>query len=241
VDAIARLIVVWSPKTACTATYIWFSSVCGFLEDVRRFPNPHHHRMKVYRRSQRYRDSLAADASKFHVVRIIRDPYDRAASIFREAFSSPIDFAARDAAAANLDFALGVSFRQFLTMTARLDMRAADTHYRPQWHPFENVRKPDTIINISRANLFAELNALAARLCLSHTDFASLDWLHAVERSRQRVPHECEAEMFDAPIRRASEPGKTPFPEYRQLLTAEARRQIETIYRPDFQAYQNYL
>lgn len=241
VDKQERLIVLWSPKSACTATYVWFASVCGFLHDVRRFPNPHHHRMGVYRGSQRYRDSLDADTSGFHVVKILRDPYERAVSIFREAFTSPIRYADRDALAFGLDFSAGVSFRQFLAMVARLDMRKADTHYRPQVHPFENVRKPDTVINISGANLFLELNALASCLGMAQTDFASLDWLHAIESSRRRVPREPVAEMFDLPIARDASPTQTPFPEYGQLLTPGARHEIETIYRRDFETYRGYL
>lgn len=241
VDKQERLIVLWSPKSACTATYVWFANVCGFLNDVRRFPNPHHHRMDVYRRSERYRDSLDADTSGFHVVRILRDPYERAASIFREAFTSPIGYADKDASAFGLDFSVGVSFRQFLEMVARLDMRNADTHYRPQVHPFENVRKVDTVINISRADLFLELNTLASRLGMPQTDFASLDWFQAIESSRRRVPREADAEMFDVPIVRDASPTQTPFPEYGQLLTPKARHEIETIYRRDFETYRGYL
>jgi hypothetical protein len=241
VDEAAQLIVLWSPKAACTATYVWFSSVCGFLAEVSRFPNPHHHRMEVYRRSRRYRDSLTADTSSFRVVRIIRDPYERAVSIFREAFTSPIRFADKDAAAANLNFEEGVSFRQFLAMVARLDMQKADTHYRPQRHPFELVRKPDTVINVSKVDLFAGLNAVASQLGLPYTDFPSLGWLHAVEQSRRRSPHPTHGEMFDIPVLRAKEPVRTPFPEYRQLLTDEAKHRIEAIYQDDFSNYRDQL
>ena len=241
VDKEQRLIILWSPKSACTATYVWFAQVCGFLEDVRRSPSPHHHRMEIYRTSQRYRDSLAADTSRFFVVRIIRDPYERAASIFREAFTSPIRYADGEAAKFGLDFTRGVSFRQFLRMIEHLDMHIADTHFRPQFHPFENVRKPDAIINISKMDLFRELNDVASQLGLVRTDFFSLDWFHAIEKARKRAPREGGAEMFDVPLARDPEPTETPFPEYRHLLTKEAKHKIEAIYRADFDAYRSQL
>src|ERR1700693_863978 len=85
VDRERKVIVLWSPKAACTTIYVWFSNLCGFLDEVLRHPSPHHHRMDVFRSSRRYLDSIAGDTSDFRVVRIIRDPYARAASIFHEA------------------------------------------------------------------------------------------------------------------------------------------------------------
>jgi hypothetical protein len=240
VDRERGLIVLWSPKSACTAAYVWFASVCGFLDEVRECESPHHHRMNVFRRSRRYLDSIAGDTSGFHVVRIIRDPYARAVSIFREALVG--SYADRDAALAGLDFDAGVSFQMFLLMVERLDLGNVDTHYRPQLHPFEHERQPDTVINISKSDLFAQLNTLERRLGWPVTRFPSLRWFHELERARRTPPHPLSgAPLYGTPIVRADPATRTPFPEYEALLTPDARRRIALIYRVDFESYRDFL
>jgi hypothetical protein len=240
VDQERQLIVLWSPKSACTAAYVWFASVCGFLDEVRQFESPHHHRMQVFRISRRYRDSLAGDTSSFHVVKIIRDPCARAVSIFREALAG--NYADRDAALAGLNFDAGVSFHMFLLMVERLDMQNVDTHYRPQFHPFERERRPDTIINISKSDLFAELNVLERRLDWPVTDLASMQWFHDLEHARRAPPNPLSGPgLYKAPIRRGDPPVQTPFPDYAALLPPEAKRRIQSIYRIDFEAYRDFL
>jgi len=244
VDRERRVIVVWSPKSACTTTYVWFANLCGFLDEVRRHhESPHRHRVEVFRLSRRYLDSVAEAASDFHVVRIIRDPHARAVSIFREALTSPISFADRDARLAGLDFARGVSFQRFLQMVDRFDMENVDTHYRPQLHPLERARKPDTVINISKSDLFAALNALEERQGWPKTDFAAMTWLHALENARRPppFPQAVAGDMFRTPIPRAQPKEQTPFPDYRSLLTPAAKTLIESIYRDDFDAYRDFL
>lgn len=196
--------------------------------------------MEVFRTSERYRDSVGAYAPDFHVVRIIRDPYERTASIFRKAL---IDgFADRDAALAGLSFDSGVSFHMFLLMLERLDMETVDTHYRPQFHRFERERRPDTIINISRSDLFAELNALEKRMHWPVTDFPALAWFHAYERARCTPPHpNSGADLFRTTIARGKPAAQTPFPEYASLLTPQAKTRIESIYCDDFSAYSGLL
>src|SRR5579871_1911293 len=239
VDQERRLIVVWSPKSACTAVYVWFASVCDFLDEVEEYGSPHRHRMEVFRRSQRYFDSRDCYSSGFIVIRIIRDPYIRTASIFREAFAG--DYADRDAARFGLDFGRGISFEQFLSLVESLDMTVADTHFRPQFHPFEHEREPDVTINVSRQELFSELNHLEQRMRWPRTNFASLGWFHAFEKSRHPVPDQAVADAYNAVIARGSPPENTPFPKYESLLVPEARKRIETIYRADFEAYGEYL
>lgn len=184
---------------------------------------------------------MEGDTSGFHIVRIIRDPYERAVSIFRHALMT--NFADKDAAAAGLDFNEGVSFRQFLKLVLALDMKTADTHYRPQFHPFESLRRPDTIINVSKSDLFGELNALERQKGWPITDFFSMQWFHSMESSRRPPTYSpTEERMFNAPIARADPLKKnTAFPDYDRLLTPKARSRIEQIYRVDFEAYRDHF
>ena len=174
------------------------------------------------------------------MIRIIRDPYARAASIFHEELVGW--FADRDAALAGLNFDAGVSFQRFLLMIDRFDMETVDTHYRPQRHPFESERKPDTVINISKSDLFAKLNAVEKSARWPLTDFASMQCLHELEKSRRGPPYpEAAADLFRTPIRRGNPKEQTAFPEYGSLLTPEAKTLIESIYRDDFTAYRDFL
>jgi len=240
VDRERRLIVLWSPRSACTAVYVWFASVCGFIDELRQHDSPHDHRMRVFRTSRRYLDSIAGDAAGFHVVRIIRNPYDRAVAIFRKALVD--NFADRDASLVGLNFERGVSFHMFLAMLQRLDMENVDTHYRPQFHPFEHERRPDTVINISTSDLFAELNALERRMDWPLTDFVAMDWFHAYEQARRSPPHPLSGrDLFKTPIARGRPRVQTPFPDPGSLLTPQARALIRSIYSDDFAAYRDFL
>ncbi|HEX3431082.1 MAG TPA: sulfotransferase family 2 domain-containing protein [Rhizomicrobium sp.] len=240
VDKERRIIVLWSPKSACTTVYSWFSNICGFLDDVRNHDQfPHAHRTEVFRYSRRYLDSLACDTSDFSVIRIIRDPYARAVSIFRHALMWK--FADKEAASMGLNFKTGISFRQFLLMLDRLDMENVNVHYRPQWHPFESTHVPDTIINISKTDLFAELNAVERERGWPLTDFAAMKWLHELESSRRQPTLPSTAPMFDVPIVRKRPTRTSPFPLYADLLTPEAKTLIQAVFEVDFAAYRDHL
>jgi hypothetical protein len=121
-------------------------------------------------------------------------------------------------------------------------MENVDTHYRPQFHPFERERKPDTIINISKADLFSELNALEERMEWPATDFAAMDWFHAYERARRAPPYPILGrDMFKTPIARGNPPAQTRFPDFTCLLAPEAKARIRSIYCDDFRAYRDFL
>jgi hypothetical protein len=243
-DPEKRFIVMWSPKSACTTAYVWFSNLCGFLDEVAEVVEsggfPHRHRIKVYMHSHRYRDTIKTDTRDFHVVRIIRDPYSRAVSIFRHALAT--GFADAAAGRAGLDFEQGVSFRQFLEFAASQNMRNSNPHLRPHVHRYERHHKPDTVINISKMNMFQQLNALEQRMGWPMTDFESLEWLHRLESSRRPDCEPFEGEHVDeVPIVRGRPPRNTRIPSYAQLLTPAAKSLIKRIYRVDFETYRDFL
>jgi len=231
VDKDRRIVVLWSAKSACTSAYVWFASLCGFLDEVRRYADwPHAHRENVYNRSERYRESLAADTSGFHVLKIIRDPYTRAASIFRHAVRN------------RLVEKESLSFRDFLRMLSRIEIAEANIHFRPQLHPFERERGPDTVINLSKVDLFAELNALEGRMGWPVTDFATMTWLLELESARRPKRMTVKrVRYFDVPIVCAQSAKETAFPDDAAFLTPQARRLIERVYAEDFQAYSAHL
>src|SRR5689334_25375638 len=76
-----RMIVVFSPKSACTSVLIWFYHQIGHTKAARDYASwPHNYRTDVYYRSRFYRRAFERDLSKFSLLRIVRDPFERAVS-----------------------------------------------------------------------------------------------------------------------------------------------------------------
>jgi hypothetical protein len=239
-----KLVVLWSPKSACTTAYVWFAHVSGFSDEVRDYAAlPHRHRQEQYLRSALYRDSVESGMTDAHVMRIIRDPYSRAVSIFRHALRTHFADAEIEAhSGGKISTETGYSFQYFLDVVAGLDMRRVDPHFRPQFHPYERERTPDRIINISKTDLFAALNAFEAESGLPLTDFGELDWLHNLETKRKAKQEPMQGDALDtAPFTRYQVTKLNEFPSYSQLLTPEAKAKIEQIYKVDFDAYRDWL
>ena len=239
-----KLIVLWSAKSACTTAYVWFAGLCGFVDEMRQHHVwPHNHRTSIYYGSDGYRSSLRSDLSQCHVLKIIRDPYSRAVSIYRHALQTK--FAEADMkrfSRGKLDASTGYSFQQFLDLVVSLDRKRCNIHYRPQRHPYELVRKADTIINISKADLFKSLNEFEAARGYAITDFHALDWLHSLEGPRRAKAMAMDADRVDEmPFSRHMVRNLKLFPPYDRLLTPLARAKIEKIYKDDFEAYGDYL
>src|SRR6187551_2410882 len=67
-----RMIVVFSPKSACTSAVIWFFHQLGHAKAARDYASwPHRYRSEVYYKSRVYRLAFERDLSKFSLVRII--------------------------------------------------------------------------------------------------------------------------------------------------------------------------
>ncbi len=244
VNAQKNLMVLWSPKSACTTAYVWFAHVSGFLPQVRKFAAwPHKHRVERYQHSKLYFDSVKSDLSKARTVRIIRDPYGRAVSIYRHALLTRFaDKALSEHSNGRLSLEAGLSFQDFLDFVGKLDMKSVDIHFRPQFHPFEVNHKPDRVINISKEDLFAGLNAFERDGGWPETDFQQFSWLHDMEGKRKAHQAAMEGEAHDRTVFSRHQVAKLgQFPSYGQLLTNEAKQKIEAIYKADFDAYRDYL
>ena len=136
----------------------------------------------------------------------------------------------------------GISFQTFLDMVATLDLKRSNPHFRQQNHPFEKVRAVDRVINISKQDLFTELNAFEAEIGIPKTNFDDLNWLHSLESKRKAKQEPMAGEALDAVAFSRHQLNKLgQFPSYNQLLTPAAREKIEVIYKSDFDAYRDFL
>lgn len=230
IDHDKRLVVLWSPKCACTTAYVWFASVCGFVDEVRQYSAaPHDHRLAVYNPRANHPTIQPSDVADYFTLKIIRDPYQRAVSIFRHALVNGLADPELDGLRDT-----GISFRQFLDIAATRDMAACDPHLRPQMHPYERMRAPDRTINISRQDLFRELNTVERERNYLVTNFARMQWLHDHEAAR-RLPSQRAIADDTTPLNRREH--LNTFPDYTQLLTENNRHMIEHIHAVDFEAY----
>ncbi len=239
-----NLVVLWSPKSACTTAYVWFSHISGFAADVKNYANwPHKHRTEQFQRSQLYVDSAKSGMPGATVLKIIRDPYGRAVSIYRHALQTKFaDVEVEAWSGGAIDANRGYSFQTFLDMIETFDMTKVDVHFRPQFHPFETKRGIDRVVNISKADMFEQLNAFEEEQGWPRTDFAELNWLHNLESRRKAKQEPMEGEALDeVPFSRHQVKTLGAFPSYAQLLTPRARQRIEAIYKADFDAYGKYL
>lgn len=234
-----RVIVIFSAKSACTNVLIWFLTQLGHRRAARDFDRwPHQYRMDVYYHSRLYRDSLCGDFNGFKVIRVVRDPFERAASSFRHVVAH--EFADRqiDRKIGPRNLARdGLSFSEFLSFLERINLEDCDPHYAIQRHPLEDRLKADYVINVSRENLFDRLNEVEAELKLKPTSLRDDSWVRRL-RARDRPAHElndCEGIYTRRLTREAARSG--PWPNNDALLTDDARRRIAVLYAKDIACY----
>jgi len=235
-----RMIVVFSPKSACTSAVIWFFHQLGHGKAARDYASwPHRYRTEIYYKSRLYRNAFARDLSKFQLVRIIRDPFERAVSSFRHVQKGGLADKAMGKILGRRDMATaGLSFSEFLDFLERCNLNTCDPHFRVQRHPIEDRLPTSHLINASTENLFSRLNEVEADFDLPITDFEKLEWL------RKLNPGHSHVEATLVPVedvythRFTREDARSgSWPGYAAFLTPVARERLARLYVTDIKAY----
>lgn len=231
-----RFVVVFSAKSACSTVVIWFLHTLGLALQARAYSEwPHHYRIDRYYglpQVQAARESLGPDDVK--VLRVVRDPIDRAGSSFRHALGTGY---ARQSILDTLGIDTdrdGLSLARFIDFLEREDLSRCDPHHRRQKHALERVRRPDRTINASRTDLFEGLNAFERDLGLPVTVFDDLTWVRELQATR--VPH--SVALPGDPYRMVltrQQAQRGPWPT--GLLTPEARERLARLYAEDIALY----
>lgn len=239
IDPLKRLIVVFAQKSACTNVAIWFFHQLGHGKAARDYSDwPHHYRIDVYYRSRFYHEAYEMDLSAFSLLRVVRDPFDRAASCFRHAVAH--DFAdkaiAKRLGRTNIA-EQGLSFSEFLDFLEACDLTDCDPHFRLQKHPIEDKLPVRYLIDVSKEDLFTRLNQVEADLGLATTDFAKIPWFNSVAayhnpRPVSSLANDAYTQRFTRTMARGG-----PWPSPRALLTPAAKARIARLYAVDFDAY----
>lgn len=235
----ARLVVLFSPKSACTNVVMWFFHHLGHGQKARDYAAwPHHYRTQVYSRSALYRKACRLDLSGFKVVKVIRDPFERAESAFRHALCTLL---IRTEVAPLLgDPAIpreGLSFDRFLTFLERSDLTTCNPHFRPQRHPIEDVLPVHYLINITREDLHARLRDVERDLGLPTPGPELDDWLDSIRHHRRPLEELRDVDdLYHLPFtRRQARNG--PWPPAGAFINPDARARLEKLYAVDIRHY----
>jgi hypothetical protein len=234
-----KFMVLFSAKSACTNALIWFFTQLGHAQAARDFHVwPHEYRMTVYYYSQLYRNAFRSDFSEYKVIRVIRDPYERAASSFRHIVRYDIvDRALKRRIGRRSMEQDGLSFLEFLSFLERIDLRTCNPHLSLQYHPVEAKLKVDYLINVSRENLFERLNQIEAELELKPTNLPEDAWVRALRgHNRRQKEFEDNTGIYTRRLTRA-QAAVGPWPSNEALLTDEARARIAKLYAKDIETY----
>ncbi|HEV8690168.1 MAG TPA: hypothetical protein VGQ91_07730 [Ideonella sp.] len=231
-----RFVVVFSAKSACSSVVIWFLHTLGLAAQARAYNEwPHLYRIdKLYQRPDYLDARDRFGPGDVTVLRIARDPIERAASSFRHALGTGY---AREAIgrALGVDTDLaGLSFERYIDFLETEDLDRCDPHHRRQKHPLEAVRRPDVVINTSRQDLFDALRAFERDLGMPPTDFAQLPWIHELQASRMPRSVPAPGDPYRLVLTR-EQAQKGPWP--LGLITPQARSRLERLYQEDIQLY----
>jgi hypothetical protein len=230
-----RFVLIFSPKSACTSVVIWFYKTMGLLDEARAFSKwPHDFRLIKLQHENNQRKAQQLPLRDVKILRVVRDPIDRAASSFRHAVKTGyVNNRIRDTI--GVDVASdGLSFQQFIDFLELEDLYRCDPHHRHQKNPIENLRDPDCLINISKQNLFEGLNAFENKMGMPITNFSTIDWIHELQANR--VPEYSNmGPNPDELILTTSQAQRGPWPT--GLVTPRAQKRLELIYSDDIKSY----
>lgn len=236
-----RFGVLWSPKSASATTLVWFINTLGRLEEARRLHHsPHTWRLQVYNREPQWQESVRALDQTWKMLRIIRDPYARAISSYRQALQFSLEVP-RLTEFLGHPLRGGYSLIEFLDFLLASDIHRLDPHMRPQRHAMEAWRGPDRVINVSRKDLFAGLNEFEAEIGMPQTDFGKLAWIHEVEGRRRMDPIDIEGDVSAVRFSSIFAKNGGSWPVNKAFLNPQTRSRIEKAYAIDFAAYGPYL
>ena len=180
---------------------------------------------------------MNTDPRKLAWVRVIRDPYKRAVSIFRHVlrYSHNNNSFRQDL---GLDLSQdSLSFDSFLSKLEDVDITAGEVHFREQRHPLERSIHPTRIINADKEPLLDALLDFATPTQDVRLDLdAEISRISSFHHARRGLNH---GDVSKTPF-------KMPFisqdwPEYESFLNDSTRRKIERIYAADFSAYSEFL
>lgn len=230
----ANLAVMWSYKAACTTVIKWVLLHDGLLPEALAYNSwVHKYRLHHYQKSDRYLSRLKDfTRGKFDVVKVVRDPLDRAVSSYIHAYRTGYDDQAISQVIQRpLTRRQRFSFREFVAFLEQSDLHYCNPHHRVQVAPVERhvlfrVR-PRRIIKIEQG-LTTALSELERSLGLPATDFT--DPVFSSEHHTVRASQDGPAADLVYFSRGALPPASTFYDD-------DLREKVARLYGEDFRHY----
>lgn len=237
-DPSQQLMVLWTPKVASSTLAIWFWTVTGVRDSARAFSaDPHRYRQRVHYPSADYGRALAMDLSAFTVLKVVRDPHQRAVSSYRHALRQGYydDEQARHLGRP-VDADRGYSFLEYLDLLERTPARSINPHDRPQRHRVETSLPPTHVVRLGEDDLFGALEGLERTLGVPPTGIRHDEWVALVEGRRSPGARADDGDP-GRPLARTNAVAGGAWPASASLLTDPARARVAALYRDDLAAY----
>jgi hypothetical protein len=225
---------MWSYKAACTTVIKWVFLHNGLLPEALAYNSwVHKYRLHHYQKSDRYLGRLKAFArGKFDVIKVVRDPLDRAVSSYIHAYRTGYDDEAISKLIQRpLTRRQRFSFREFVAFLEQSDLHACNPHHRVQVAPVERHVlfgiEPRRIIKIEQG-LTAALSGVERSLGLPATDFS--DPVFSSEHHTVRAAQHGPAADLMHFARHALPPASTFYDD-------DLRQRVARLYAEDFRRY----
>lgn len=238
-----RLIVAWSPKSACTHVVVWYLHQIGRLEAALA----HHRWPHVYRNDVLRLDPMIVATSEARsregapaaaLLKVMREPFARAVSSYRHAVRSGYaDEEMSRVLGRPLAGREGLSFRVFLDFLDRIDFDAANPHHGFQSHPIDALPFGRRFLIVADgANLYEGLNRIETFFDLPKTDFDAVPAFSMIEKrhfAQPRPPADATGDILDRPLRRRD--ALEGWPKIELEASEEARLAVRRLYARDYE------
>ena len=235
-DHTLRLGLLWSAKAGCTFSVKWFFHHSGLLEEALEYdPWIHNYRKDVYNQSSDYRETIKdflRGPDQYTMVKLVRDPYDRAVSSFIHAAKHEfLEERMSTYLGRSVDQQHRFSFDEFVGYLETINLRKCNPHHRIQVHEIERKLKIK-LRAIRLDHSFQELEEIEKELGLPISDKKQLNTSnhHTVRQFDERLGFVGETNYED--LRKM---GNLPVAE--QFYNEALRKRVAKLYQEDFERY----
>ncbi|RLC76615.1 MAG: hypothetical protein DRI61_12970 [Chloroflexi bacterium] len=211
-----KLVVLFSPKSACTFVTKWFFFQLGLLDEALQYHEwIHEYRIHRFYKNAWYERFLHAILEQdYKTVKITRNPFSRAVSSYIVYLQQPGH--------------AECTFEDFIEWLRTIDIENYfDTHFTIQSHKLEihDVLKPDYCFDMLES--MEKLREVENELGLVNANF------HELRKSRHNTVREQETGYCGNKLMNK----RSSFPEYHHFYNDEMEQAVLDIYRIDFEMY----
>lgn len=218
-----KFILVFSAKSACTYSLAWYLNTLGLLEHALNYSNDlHRYRQEVINSKPIYQK-----CKDYKLLKIYRDPIDRASSSFRHYISSPplhnqvLNLSGIDI------MSEGLSIKEYIDFLNIQDLNKCDIHCKVQRHPVEAYYKNKTLINISKEKLHSELIKFEQSIGITTGFSHRQEYMNSKDRSFIKADPD---EIYNTKMH-YTQAVYGPWP--REMIGKKAKERLKLLYRDD--------